>query len=236
MSSFSTCSFDRPAKGLSRRGFVVAAGAAGGFFFAGRNTALASAYNEGGSVSFRVFRKGEDIGSHRVLFEKVKGELISRVEVDLKVKVAFVTAYSFEQQTRDHWRDGVLVRSTVHTDDDGEVSKLHAEKEDGKLLVDGPKGLIDVPLGLMTDTCFWNSGIVELSQLIESDRGDLAPIDVKFIGGESVDIGGRRVSTRHFRITSSSGRSGDIWYDEKGRWVKSTIHTRGETLDYRLVV
>ena len=39
--------------------------------------------------------------------------------LDLAVKVAFITAYRYEQTGEDEWRDDVLVRTRIQTNDDG---------------------------------------------------------------------------------------------------------------------
>ncbi|MEZ5825004.1 MAG: DUF6134 family protein [Geminicoccaceae bacterium] len=188
------------------------------------------------NLAFRIFRKGEEIGEHRVSFTMNGDRIISRVQVDIAVKVAFVTAFRFQQQGEDHWRNGMLVRSMVQTNDDGELSRLQVEEGRGQLHVEGPSGAITVPLGMMTDTCFWNANIHSLSQVITAGDGDLAPFRSILHGPETLDIGGRPVRVNHYEVTTSQGRGGDIWYDENGRWVTSIIRTRGEVLEYRPIV
>lgn len=231
------CDADRvtaPDVTLGRRGFLAfSGGAALGALCLKPGPALAALPSD---RAFRIFRKGEEIGIHRVSFEASGDRIISRVDVEITVKVAFVTAFSFRQRGEDHWRDGMLVRSSVKTDDDGDVTRVEIEEGRGKLHVDGPSGTLNVPLGMMTDTSFWNADILRQSQVISAGKGDLEPIRSTPRGEDLLDLGGKKVRARHFEIASSSGRGGDIWYDPAGRWVKSTIRTRGEVLDYQLIV
>ena len=58
--------------------------------------------------------------------------------LDLTVKMAFITAYRYEQTGEDDWQDDVLVRTRIETNDDGKDTLVVAEARDGKLAVEGP--------------------------------------------------------------------------------------------------
>ena len=216
---------------VTRRGFI-GTGTAG---FVGLTMApgRASAMTMPTPLAFGIWREGSRIGSHRVDFETSGTRLISRVEVDIVVKVAFVTAFRFRQRAVDHWQDGVLIRSEVDTDDDGDRTRLLVESAGDGLVVDGPAGERRVPFGLMTDACFWNPAILRLPQLIDAGTGELDDIRTMSLGRERLVVLGREIDVDHFRVTASEGTDGDIWYDRGGRWVQASIRTRGEELDYR---
>jgi hypothetical protein len=62
-------------------------------------------------VRFDVYRKGSNIGTHVIQFDRTGGTLKVASRVDLQVKVAFITAYRYEQTGQDEWQDDVLVRT-----------------------------------------------------------------------------------------------------------------------------
>ena len=184
-------------------------------------------------------RKGQEIGEHRVDFDRQwLGADLDASRWTSPSRWHSSPRFKFRQQAVDHLArrdDGALRMCAPMTT--AFSTELRAEHERGKLHVEGPAGALRVPLGLMTDTCFWNPRIVELPQIIDAGKGNLARIDQP-AGRRRDHRGGwfRPVRTKHFRIASSGGRSGDIWYDARnGRWVQSTIHTRGEVLDYRAI-
>ena len=96
--------------------------------------------------------------------------------LDLAVKVAFITAYRYEQTGEDEWEDDVLVRTRIETNDDGKDSLVVAEARGGKLAVTGPTGNYETALGAMTDLSFWNEAITRRQPLIDSQNGELIQI------------------------------------------------------------
>ena len=64
-------------------------------------------------VSFDVIRKNKIIGSVITTFNKDNDELILRTIVDIKVKVLFIPAYKFFQDTTETWINKLLRRPKV---------------------------------------------------------------------------------------------------------------------------
>jgi hypothetical protein len=213
----------------TRRGAI---GLIGGGLLAGRlRPAMAAAPRD---LAFDIYRKGEKVGEHEVRFASSSGGLRVTSRAELTVKVAFITAYRYEQLADDEWREDVLVRTRITTDDDGEKFLVTAEAQNGKLLVSGPTGGYALPLGIMTDISFWNLAITEQPRLIDSQSAELVPVRVKPDAIEAITVRGRTIQARRFAMTASRGRSGTTWYDEDGNLVKALVLTRGERLDYQL--
>jgi hypothetical protein len=184
---------------------------------------------------FSIRRKGDKIGEHGVRFDPAPGGRRVTSEVQLAVKIAFITAYRYAQRGEDVWRDdGVLVSTRIRTVDDGKETLVTAEPQDGKLVVSGPKGDYTLPLGAMTDINFWNEAITRQPRLIDSQSAELVSLAVQPNAVERLTIGGRAVRARRFSMSASKGRAGTVWYDETGTLVKATVLTRGETLEYEL--
>ena len=113
-------------------------------------------------IQLNVYRKGSPIGTHVIRFSQAGGTLKVTSEVDLRVKVAFITVYSYRQTSNDDWEDEVLVRSRIQTNDNGKDTSVQAEARDGQLAVQGPAGSYTTPLGAMTDISFWNEAITRV--------------------------------------------------------------------------
>lgn len=225
--------FGGPLPRLGRRGALGLLG--GGLLL----QALAPAASAGAflprDLRFDIHRKGEKIGEHSVRFSPTADGRRATSEVDLAVKVAFVTAYRYAQTGEDVWRDdGILVGTRIRTVDDGTETLVTAEPQGDKLLVSGLKGRYALPLGAMTDLNFWNAAITRQSRLIDSQTGELVTIAVKPDAVEQITARGRKVTARRFAMSASGGRGGTAWYDDTGGLVKAIVLTRGETLEYRL--
>jgi hypothetical protein len=186
------------------------------------------------NIQLNVYRKGSPIGTHVIRFSQTSGILKVTSQIDLQVKVAFITVYSYQQTANDDWENGVLVRSRIQTNDDGKETLVRAEVRDGQLAVQGPSGSSTTQLGAMTDISFWNQAITQGPALIDSQTAELIKIQVEGGTKERIMVRGQAVEARRFSMTGTKGRSGSVWYDDAGSLVKAIVTTRGETLDYEL--
>ncbi|MGE3294116.1 MAG: DUF6134 family protein [Geminicoccaceae bacterium] len=214
---------------LDRRRLLTAAGG-GALAMAFAGTAWSMPANR----VFNVSRKGSVIGTHAIEFVGDAESLKVANRIELAVKIAFVTAYRYEQRGEDEWRNDVLVRTRIETNDDGENTLVVAESRDGKLAVQGPNGSFTTPLGAMTDISFWNQAITRGAPVIDSQSGDLIDITIKPSSHENLDVLGKPVETERFPMVGTRGRSGTVWYDLAGNLVRAIVVTRGETLTYEL--
>lgn len=186
--------------------------------------------------TFEVFRKGERIGTHAVTFRATAGGLGVRHDIDIVVKLAFIPIYRYRQEVEDLWRDGRLVATDADTDDNGDRSFVRVRQRGTRLVLEGPRGTRDAPLGTMNDLSYWNAEIVRQRGLIDCQKGVLEPLALEGGETEEITVGGRPVVARRWRMNPQASRGGEVWYDEAGRIVQAIVRTRGEVLHYRLVV
>jgi len=223
--------------GWSRRGFALAcvAGAGALWLAPGRTTATPILPLD---RSFAILRDGNEIGRHDVRFRAAATGLEVSTDIDIAIKVAFITAFRFAQEARDHWQDGLLIESRAVTNDNGTNSETRLVARGDDLSVEGGvlNRTLQVPLGTMTDIAVWNLDFVRQRALLDLQRAQLTGVLARHAGSEEIDVGGSRIAAERYTINAESGRNGDIWYDAAGNWVKGTMVIRGERLDYRLIV
>src|SRR3954470_18123648 len=119
-------------------------------------------------LQLNVFRKGSPIGTHVIRFSQTGGTLQVASQVDLRVKAAFITVYSYRQTSNDDWENEVLVRSRIQTSDNGKETSGEDEARDRQLAVQGAAGSYTAGLGAMTDISFWNEAISRGPALVDS--------------------------------------------------------------------
>ena len=191
-----------------------------------------AAFGAPADIQLNVYRKGSPIGTHVIRFSQAGDTLKVTSQIDLRIKVAFITVYSYQQTANDDWENGVLVRTRIQTNDDGNETLVLAEARDGQLAVQGPSGSSMTQLGAMTDISFWNQAITQGPAL--SQTAELIKIQVEGGTKERIMVRGQAVEARRFSMTGTKGRSGSVWYDDAGSLVKAVVTTRGETLGYEL--
>lgn len=187
-----------------------------------------SLYGDG--LHFRVLRDGAPIGHHEVRFRTRQDEVIADSRFEAEVKVLFFTAYRYQYQSRDVWRDGCLISLKAETNDNGTRTKVEAELEGEGLRVTTLVGSKVVDPGIYPTT-HWNSGVLGSSHVLNTITGKIANVDLIPMGEEQVTVEGRPVTARRFRYTGEI--QSEVWYDADGRWVKMRFNAKdGSTIEY----
>ncbi len=167
------------------------------------------------ALTFDVIRKGKDIGDYTIRFQPSGNALTVRLKTDVAVKVLGITAYSFTQDSTEHWTGGKLTALSSVTDDDGEQHSI-------KL---GASAILPASL--------WNAAIVKATKAINTIDGRKMNIRVTRIGAEKVKTGHGTVAATHYRLSGDLAR--DLWYDADGVLVKvAFVGDDGSKVEYRL--
>jgi hypothetical protein len=86
---------------------------------------------------------------------------------------------------------------------------------------------------------YWNPRILEATELLNPQTGDLIPVTVTRVGIETIDVRGRPVEAERFRLKGAS-RSGetlqiDLWYSAQRDWLAlETLANGGRRLRYTI--
>ena len=186
--------------------------------------ALALGANAAGAASetirFAIMRNGDQIGTHSLEINRGPREITVNSATELTVKVLFVTAYHLQQTGSERWVAGKLVAFTSETDDNGTHHKLSVALKPAGLEVaaDGKTSMVDKNLIPAT---LWNPEMMKRTSVIDPQDGQIVPITVTDAGPEELTFDARTVKARHFTIKGKFSQ--DVWYDERGRLVQSSL-------------
>jgi hypothetical protein len=173
----------------------------------------------GGSHSFAAYRNGQRIGTHTVEFRRDGDRLAVATSIDLAVKFAGFTAYRYSHRSRELWRGDELLTLESTTNDDG---KPYSVKASGETL---PPGILP--------SSHWRLQQTAQSQLLNSQKGTIEPIRATVVGRETVRTATGMVPATRYRY--DGGIRMDQWYDDRGRWVKTTFTASdGSLIEYVL--
>ena len=183
------------------------------------------------ALSFEVLRGDNSIGLHRVNFERKGDELNVKVDIDLAVKLAFVTVYRYTHQSHEVWKDGRLVSIDTKTDDNGDAYRLTGRATEKGFEVQGHAGNITMPADIIP-TSYWHPETVEQTQLLDTQKGRLMEVSIQREGTERLDLGDRSIDADRYRV------SGDLrmrlWYTPDRQWSKIAFEARGKEVVYDL--
>ena len=182
-------------------------------------------------ATFAISRYDSRIGTMTLDFRREGETTVVETRLEVVVKVLFVTAYRYTQQRTETWSGDRLLSYEVRTDDNGTESRASARLQGDRLVVAREAGPATAPTDAVPAT-FWNPVTVSRSVLIDVD--DATPRKVAAVdqGVETVEVGGRRIAARRWKITGDLERT--IWYAaEGGDWVMLSFAARdGSPITY----
>jgi hypothetical protein len=229
---------------LHRRSFLGAAAGATAFGLAGGPPILHAAEPDDGAaidmsaasgvMRFRVDRGGGDIGTHEIRFERAAhGRIKVAVDIDLAVTFGPFTVYSYTHRNRTVWSDGRILHLSTRTDDDGDVFEVEAtRRDDGDLEVSTKRGMTTTAPADILPTTYWLTATPEQTQLLNTQKGNVAAVTAESLGERSQRVPGGRVTARGYKMTGDV--QAHIWYDPDGRWVGLSFDGKGKRVTYTL--
>jgi Family of unknown function (DUF6134) len=172
------------------------------------------------TLRYAITRNGDQIGTHTVEISRGPKETSVTMSTELAVKVMFITAYHMQFTTSEKWVAGKLVALNSEGDDNGTKHKVSAALKGSGLEVDADGKTSTVDKNIMPAT-LWNHEVVKRSQVLDPKDGAILPMTVTDQGTDELTIDGRTVKARHYVLKSKFPQ--DVWYDEKGRLVQSSL-------------
>ncbi len=181
------------------------------------------------TIAFQVYRDGARLGHHKILFRREAEDLHVEIDIQLEVKLLFLTVFSYSHRNYEVWRDGRLVAIDTETDDDGTTYWMRGRSTTDGLVVDGSGGRFLAPADVMP-TSYWNPKTVEMSRLLDTQHGRLIEVEIAPAGVESVAFAGQPVEARRYSMTGDLTL--DLWYTQQGDWAKTSFEARGASVVY----
>lgn len=174
---------------------------------------------------FEVWREETPIGRHEIEFARNGEDLHVKVAIDLEVKFAFLTLFSYSHRNREHWRDNRLIAIETETNDDGEVHWVRGKAVPDGFEVESSLGKFLAPASIIP-TSYWHPNTVDQEQLLDTQHGRLVAVSSKFL---EVDSGLDGVAARY---AMRGGLDLDLWYDGQKKLSKIAFEARGGNIHY----
>jgi hypothetical protein len=168
-----------------------------------------------------------DIGTHVLNFSCDGENLIVDTDVDVKVKVLFVTAYQRKARYHEVWRGDRLIAYEARTDDGGDLYETRARVEDGYLIVDGVEKDVPVPLDTVSSHP-WNVAAVDRPLIFGQRDGRIHRVSVERAEPKLLTIGGKEIEAEKYVVKGDLER--ELFYDLDGTWLQWRLERDGRTI------
>ena len=167
-------------------------------FFTFSLTANAFPIPDDNEVSFDVIRKNKVIGNLTSKFIKDDGNIVLHSVLDIKVKILFIPAYKFFQETKETWRNGEFISIDGFTDfEDDREYKIDGKDEDGIFRVTGMDGLLELDEKIIPLN-YWNKNILDEKELFDTQKGIVRKITVKKLKDEEIKINNSKLLSEKY--------------------------------------
>lgn len=185
-------------------------------------------------IEFDLIRKGSDIGTHQIRFTREGDALHVAIDIDIKVKFLFFTAFSYEHKVRETWRDGRLVALETTTVRNGDEARVTGRAVGQVFEVTASDGAVKrLPADVLVTT-YWHPRTRSADMLINSQTGEAMDVTIRpadrMIGLEAP---WGEVEARRFDV--SAQRDWSLWYDPAGCLMSVSFTGKdGTEISYRL--
>jgi len=154
-------------------------------------------------VSFDVLRKNKIIGNLTIKFINDKENLILHSILDIEVKVLFIPAYKFFQETKETWVNGNFISIDGFTDfEDDREYKIDGKDENGIFKATGMDGLLELDENIVPLN-YWNKQMLKEEEVFDTQKGIVRKIEVEKLKDEKIKINNTQIKAEKFIFNAS---------------------------------
>ena len=154
-------------------------------------------------VNFDVIRKNKVIGNLTTKFFKENENLILHSILDIEVKVLFIPAYKFFQETKETWSNDNFIAIDGFTDfEDDREYKIDGKDVNGMFIATGMDGLIETDENIVPLN-YWNKAMLNENEVFDTQKGIVREISVQKLKNEKIKINKSKYETEKFVFNAS---------------------------------
>jgi hypothetical protein len=187
-----------------------------------------------GALRFAIWRKGSDIGTHTVTFDRAGNDLRVTIAVRIAVGLGPIKLYHYTLDATETWRAGTLMACNSDTNDGGKIKYLRAARQNGKLMVEGSKGGKYTAPDASITSSHWNPAEVE-APMVDLGDGELLDFKVAPKVKTTIEARGKTIQATHISLSGPARL--DLYYDDAGVWsaLKAITNEDGSLIEYKQV-
>jgi hypothetical protein len=182
---------------------------------------------------FSVLYKGIGIGTHTISYSSAAGDTRVDTEINLEVRIAFLTAYAFSHRSVETWRAGRLTSLNGETVEHGETLQVEGAATPQGFRGLGKGGPFIASAATLTSNSLWTPSMLEQTTVVDAQRGGIIGVSARKLAEEQNVIAGRQVQTRPYTFITPF-YAGSIWYDQANLWVRGEFERDGSKVQYEL--
>ncbi len=183
---------------------------------------------ESGEIVFEIIRKNKTIGTHTISFIENDKDLKVDIEVNINVKLGFLTIYKYRHNNTEYWKEGELIKISTNSLTNSKKKYFVEGQKNNDFFeyegVDNRKrtGLNVIPIS------YWNYEILDRKVFLDSQKGILREFDLKEMELENIFFNEKNFNAKKYMMKVKTIHSSDekpfpnlyLWYTNKGELMK----------------
>tara|TARA_B100001250_G_C19675778_1_gene733598 strand:+ start:231 stop:908 length:678 start_codon:yes stop_codon:yes gene_type:complete len=154
-------------------------------------------------ATYDVIRKNKVIGSIETTFNNQDSILEITTVVDIEVKVLFVTAYKFYQNSKETWIDNEFIEIEGYTDFEDEREYFIRGKDiDNIFLASGMDGALQLDKSILPLN-YWNKDILKQKKIFDTQKGIVREIQVTKLKDEEIEINDKKILAEKYLFNAT---------------------------------
>ena len=154
-------------------------------------------------VSFDVIRKNKIIGNLTSKFITNNDTLILHSVLDIDIKILFIPAYKFFQETKETWKNDEFIAIDGFTDfEDDREYKIDGIDKDGFFIASGMDGKLELDENILPLN-YWNKQMLKEDEVFDTQKGILRKIKVEKLNEEEIKINKQKILAEKFIFNAS---------------------------------
>ena len=154
-------------------------------------------------VTFDVIRKKKIIGNLNTKFIESEKDLILHSVLSIDVKILFIPAYSFFQETKETWIDGEFVEINGFTDfEDEREYKIVGKDSEDFFIASGMDGELKLNKNIVPLN-YWNIAMLNEKEVFDTQKGIVRKIKVKQLEDEKIKINDKNILANKYVFNAS---------------------------------
>ncbi len=177
--------------------------------------------------NFEVLLNNKPIGFHNFSLNGDGERQTLTTEAKFDVKFLFINAFRYRHDSTETWSNGCLDSIDATTDNNGDYLIVRGQRYDNALQVTSQTG--EQRLNECVQSfAYWNPNILDSSQLLNSQTGELEDVDVTRESLDAIDVDGKTIEAVRYRLNAKAGAV-TLWYtnDESRRWLALEAPAKG---------
>jgi len=179
-------------------------------------------------IKFEIIRKNKNIGYHNILFQKDNDILNVNIDVNIAVKISFLTIYKYSHKNQEQWKNNQLYKISTNSITNSKKKYLVKGKQKKEFFEFYGVNNKRTTNKNVIPISYWNKELINKKEFLDTQKGILRKFKIEFLGIKNIIFNNNKVKTEKYEIEVLTKHITDekpfpfiyLWYTKEGELIK----------------